>query len=184
VSSHAQVLAARVANLEATRFAALVIAWLVERGTIQPMPTDCGMTHLAHPPGPRFLEAVVPQKPGVTDVRTLRTNGMEVEHSLRAMLITAGDDMPGFACPSCKQAVEADDVFPLLDQISNPFHLPPETRCPGCGTMTRVNDLDVTGGAFANLTFRFWNWWPLKEAFVAELAERIGTKVTVLYDRS
>ena len=180
----AQVLAARVEDREATATAARVLAWLVERGVVEATPTDSGLGALAHRPGPNVLDVVVGQKPGVMDFRKLRTNGMHLDYSRRAKLVGGGDKMPIFACPSCKQEAEADDVLPLLEELESPFAPPPQLECAACGVHSAVTDLVVSGGgAFANLSLHFWNWWPLKPSFVAELAEKVGAQVSVLHDR-
>jgi len=143
----AQVLAARVEDREATATAARVLAWLVERGVVEATPTDSGLGALAHRPGPNVLDVVVGQTPGVMDFRKLRTNGMHVEYSPRAKLVGGGDEMPIFACPSCKREAEADDVLPLLEELESLFAPPPQLECAACGVHSAVTDLVVTGGA-------------------------------------
>lgn len=179
----AQVLAARVEDSEATATAARVLAWLVEHGVVEATPTDSGLGALAHRPGPNVLDFVVAQRPGVMDFRKLRTNGMQVDFSRRARLVVGGEELPTFACPSCTREAEADDVLSLLDELESPFAPPPQLECAACGVHSAVTDLVVTGaGAFANVSLRFWNWWPLMPSFVAEVSAKIGAKVNVLHD--
>ena len=70
--------------------------------------------------------------------------------------------MGSFRCPACKKA---------------------EGGVPALQHDTVVYDLFVANGAFANLVFRFWNWWPLEKKFVAALAKRCGTAPVLLYER-
>lgn len=117
------------------------------------------------------------------DFRTGRTNGMEVHASMRPKLEMGGDAMPEFSCPSCKKDIDADEVMPLIEEIGNPFKGSPEVKCPKCKKKAPIDALTVEGGVFANLTLRFWNWWPLKEPFVAELGRVCGAPAVVLYER-
>jgi hypothetical protein len=51
-----------------------------------------------------------------------------------------------------------------------------------CNARTAVCDVSVEGGAFANLVIRFWNWWPLTPAFVAQVQEKCGVPMTLLHE--
>lgn len=107
---------------------------------------------------------------------------MPIEHSIRSTL-QCGEGEIGFSCPSCKNGIEADEVFPLIEESQNPFKPRPEVECAACHGRAIVSDLVVEGGAFANVVLRLWNWPPLKPAFVAKAAEVRGAEVTVLEER-
>jgi hypothetical protein len=179
----AQIVAFKVDGLHARERAADALAWLAGRGVIEALPTDSGLGALAHRPGPNALEAVVAQKKGVMDFRMLRTNGMEVRASSRPELQTSGDEMPVFECPKCKAEIDADDVLPLVEEVASAFKAVPDVACAKCRKKTPIVDLRVEGGAFANLSLRFWNWWPLKPSFVEELAAVCGAPASVVYER-
>lgn len=186
MSDKAQILAFRIEGLEARDRSAEVLAWLVERGIVEALPTNSGLGSLAHRPGAKVLDAVVspPDPSAYFDFRKGATNGMEVHSSIRAKLAMGLDDeMPVFGCPKCKAEIDADDVLPLVEEIENPFEGVPEVKCPKCKKANAVDALSVEGGAFANLTLRFWNWWPLKESFVEEVSARCGAPAVVLYER-
>ena len=102
MSDHAQVLAFKIDGHAAMERAAEALAWLAERGIIEPLPSDCGLGALAHRPGPKVLDAVKspPEKGGYFDFRKGRTNGMEVHASMRATLQMGGESMPSFRCPT------------------------------------------------------------------------------------
>jgi hypothetical protein len=179
----AQILAFNVDGMEAQERAAKVLAWLAGEGIIESLPTDSGLQSLAHRPGPKVLEAVVAGPPGVFDFRTGRTNGMEIHSSVRAQLEAASDDMPGFACPKCETEIEADDVFPLIEDLASPFKPVPEIACHKCRKKTAIDALVTENCAFANLTLRFWNWWPLKPSFVEQVERECGARAKIVYDR-
>lgn len=184
MSDRAQVLAFKVDGHSAQERAADVLAWLAGRGIIETLPTDSGLGALAHRPGPNALDAVVvAQEGGVFDFRNGRTNGMDVKCSMRVELCVGGDDMPGFRCPSCNTELDTDDVFPLVEDVANPFKAVPQIACGRCRKETPVDALHVDGGAFANLTLRFSNWWPLKPSFVKEVERACGAPAVVLHER-
>jgi hypothetical protein len=165
--------------------AARLLAWLVERGVVEALPTDSGLTALAHRPGPRALEAVVPQKASVYDFRTLVINGVELTHTTQTQLLH-GDEMPEFACPACGAAMDTDAVMERMMNPENPFLVPTPTRlsCARCNKSLALNELAVSNGAFVNVVLRFWNWWPLKPEFIAELGQIGGREsLAVFHER-
>ena len=184
MSDHAQVLAFKIDGHAAMERAAEALAWLAERGIIEPLPSDCGLGALAHRPGPKVLDAVKspPEKGGYFDFRKGRTNGMEVHASMRATLQMGGESMPSFRCPKCNTEIDADEVLPLVEDVGNPFKGAPEVKCGKCKKAWPLDALAVEGAAFANLTLRFWNWWPLTPKFVKELATVCGAPATVLHE--
>jgi hypothetical protein len=164
-----------------------ILAWLVDRGVVEPMPTDCGIGELAHAPGPRALEVVLtPEWHGAhfrsaSDFRTHVPNGMELTiHGARPELVCVGDDMPSFRCPSCKAGLDTDTVLAAAN--ANPFLRSNDVTCPHCHEQRRAYDVAVEGGMFADLTMHFWEWWPLKASFVAELEATFGAPFRLFHD--
>jgi hypothetical protein len=182
MSDNAQLLAARVAPSTTGAVAARAIAWMVEHAVVEPTPTDSGLGQLAHRPGSKVLDVVLAQRPGVYDFRTLVTNGVEVRHSPRPMLQTAGDEVPTFRCPACKVEIDADEVFALLDDLQSPFRAVPEIPCPGCAERSALDTIEAEGGVFANVVLCFWNWWPLRPSFIASLEQVCGAPLVVLHE--
>lgn len=91
--------------------------------------------------------------------------------------------MPVFRCPTCREEIDADKVFALLDDLANPFLAPPQIECDACHASLVVSQLTVEGAVFANVVLRFWNWWPLKPSFIEDVAKTCGAQVTVIYHR-
>ncbi|MFC6012525.1 hypothetical protein [Nocardia lasii] len=96
----------------------------------------------------------------------------------------------GAVCPSCRattviidypQAWEADPV------VWQPFSEAVEewertgagaVRCGRCATVSPVTDWAWTDGyALGALSFDFWGWPPLSDAFVAEFVARLGHRI-------
>lgn len=183
MSDSAQNLAARVPPEEVAKIAADALAWLVAEGVVEEKADDSGLGHpAAHRPGVNAASVVLAQKAGVVDFRTLRTNGMEI-HCEGWSLLSSNDEMPSFACPSCDAAIDADEVLPLLGGLAAPAAAAPEIACPKCGKLSPLAGLSVENGALSNLSFHFWNWWPLLPAFVQRLEKQCGASLVVFYER-
>ena len=182
MSDSAQNLAARVAPDDVAKIAADALAWLVAEGIVEERADDSGLGRPGHRPGRNAASVVVEQKAGVMDFRKLRTNGMEL-HCEGWSVLTSNDEMPSFACPSCHEEVDVDDVLPHLDgQVSAGTTLP-EVACPKCEKRSPLLSLEVRNGAVTNLSFHFWNWWPLSPAFVQRLEKQCGVSLAVFYER-
>ena len=183
MSDSAQNLAARVRPEEVARIAADALAWLVAEGIVEEKADDSGLGRPGHRPGKNAASVVFGQKPGVMDFRKLRTNGMEI-HCEGWEVLTSHDEMPSFACPSCRAEIDVDVVFPLLDGlVIGAGTTPPDVACQKCTQLSSLSDLVVENGAIANLSFHFWNWWPLLPAFVERLEKQCGAPLAVFYER-
>jgi hypothetical protein len=191
MGNHSTTLAWRVDWRQASSLAARLIAFLVERGIVEAMPTDSGVTRLAHRPGPNANEAAIspPADPSGTkhyaDFRELSTNGVEIEYRPRPRLVSGGgDEMFAFRCPSCETESDVDETMELVDKLDDPFQPEPEAKCRACGASLKVSDLRVTNGVFANLILCFWNWWPLRDSFLETIGAVVGSRPEVLYDKN
>jgi len=183
MSERTQVLGWTVDGQEAAQVAARVRAWLVAQGVVEALPTDSGLTFLVYRPGPRALEAVAAPGPRVSDFRTLASNGVELSYAPRSRLLVDGDNLPGVACPACGAEVGTAAVVEWMGDLEHVSQAAPHVVCESCGKSLAPNDLAVTGGAFANVVLRFWNWWPLKRELIAELSQIVGARCVVFYER-
>ena len=182
MSDSAQNLAARVPPEEVAKIAADALAWLVAEGIVEEKADDSGLGRPGHRPGKNAASVVVAQKAGVMDFRKLRTNGMEL-HCEGWSVLTSNDEMPSFACPSCHAEIDVDEVLPRLDGLVSAGATPPEIACTKCGKRSTLVSLEVENGAITNLSFHFWNWWPLLPAFVQRLEKQCGASLVVFYER-
>ena len=182
MSDSAQNLAARVPPEELAKIASAALAWLVAEGIVEERADDSGLAHPGHRPGKNAASVVVAQGAGAMDFRTLRTNGMEI-HCDGWSVLTSNDEMPSFACPSCHAEIDVDQVLPHLDAIVRAGTTLPEVACPKCEKPSPLVSLEVANGAISNLSFHFWNWWPLSPAFVQRLAKQCGASLAVFYER-
>lgn len=174
---------------EAPELAASVVSWLTREGVIAGEPADCVLgAESGYPPGPRYTAAVT--EPDELLLR-LWTNGVEVCTS-RTVFAAAQGEMGQVVCPHCGQTMELHD--PATDQATpqwEPFNDTltawmeggsDKVRCPQCGQAAGFNDWRWTGEPFAVgfLGFTFWNWPPLSESFIAQMASHLEHRVVVI----
>lgn len=179
MSDFSQALVLRVK--EPAGAAASCLAWLVARGIVEALPTDCVLgPELGHPPGPKLMEALVPQTTP-PHFLSLKTNGLAL-HVARPQLWCEGDELPELSCRRCGGEVDFELVVPLLDRLGDPFH-PPDVECTHCHVASRVFDLGIENGAIGNLTLEAWNWWPLRDEVLDELGTVAGAKVVRVWQR-
>ena len=176
VSDHAEVLVCRVEEPYGT--AARVIARLVARQIIEPMPSDCVLASLGHRPGPRVGDAA--EHLFFLD---LAVNGMELRLPGRVELFFPSDGgLPSVSCPRCEQALDGELLLEHLEP-HNPFKLGRFPTCPACGESRAIEDWITHGSAFGNLAFVFWNWSsPLRATFLADMEEWCGRPVSVVHE--
>jgi endogenous inhibitor of DNA gyrase (YacG/DUF329 family) len=174
---------------EAPALGASVVAWLAGAGIIEAVPTDCVLsTEPGYPPGPRYIAAVT--GPGER-LHSLRTNGLAVI-TTRSVFHPIQGELGPVACPRCGQTVELED--PATGQAAHQWERfsdalstwmtggPCEVACPHCGQAAGFNDWHWASDwpfAVGFLGFKFWNWPPLKESFIAQLASQLGHRVVV-----
>ncbi|MBW8485079.1 hypothetical protein [Actinomadura parmotrematis] len=177
---------------DAERLAADVRAWLVAEGVVAAERTECVIgSATGHAPGPRAGEAVDGSgRDG--SWRDLWHNGVDVRAGHRVHDAGQGDPT-GVACPHCAHEIDLmDDGYELDHEAWAPFaavvHGWDEGRevvldCPSCGRPVEPTAWKWTDDYFvlAHLGVTFWNWPPLRPAFLAGLARRLGGhRVTVL----
>jgi hypothetical protein len=175
-----------VTEVEATEAAAAVTSWLSELGVIEAEPTNCVFgSDLGHAPGPRYTLALeepdLHPNPQYFDGVEIET-GPTVFHPIQSWGVSSP------ICPHCSRTTDFNDPLngeATWDSFTNAltdWHGggSGETNCPGCGEPVRINDWQWTGeypivAGFLGLTF--WNWPPLSDAFVAQVANRLGHRV-------
>ena len=181
----------QVADDTAAGLAARLVAWLVETGVIEAELTDCVLGDLGHRPGPGYRAAVTD---AVDDDFLLdgMENGVEV-HVERTVFDPSQGDPTSATCPRCGEVVAFIDPGPwkltsewaafaeVLDrwQEGGSSAVP----CPRCGVPVGINDWqwhEWFPMAVGCLGLTFWNWPPLAEEFVAQVAERLGHRVIVI----
>jgi hypothetical protein len=196
MSDHFQSIVDRDATLdEALALADQIVGWLVERGIILPIPTDCTLGGTGHPPGPKFHNAVIPPYASrlgpdgerIRDDGTLlklRTNGLEV--SVGRTVFHAGGYGIGPICCGCGTRFETLDELSWDDAVEQWYHGRGDglLACPRCGHTEPVTEWnhDPPFG-FGNLGLTFWNWSRLKEEFVAEIGRRFGHRTLLVHGR-
>jgi uncharacterized Zn-finger protein len=184
-----------IADVEATEaaapaLAASVVSWLTRKGIIT-HELAAGRVLGAcrgYPPGLRYTAAVT--EPDEHMLR-LQANGVEVS-SGRAVFSPAQGAVGSVVCPLCGQTVDLNDpatgqVRPDWQLFSDAFGAwmeggPGELRCPQCSRVARLNDWSWTYEPFVVgfLGVTFWNWPPLSESFIAQLAGHLEHRVAIV----
>jgi len=135
-----------------------------------------GVVEVTGAPGPRYADAVVEASAALL---ATRPNGLEV---VTGRTVFHGDGADRVACPGCAAAADWDW---LSDAIGD-WHAGGDGRraCPACGRTLGLNDWAwEPAWAFALLGLRFWNWPPLRPAFVAEVGRLLGHRIVVVAGR-
>jgi hypothetical protein len=163
---------------QAPELAAAVLDWFVERGVVLAERTDCVLGGNGHAAGPNYTSAVTRPDPSL---HTLRTNGLQV---ITERTVFHSSEVERISCPHCGAAThftvdsgEPDDAWENMSANiatwysgGNDAH-----SCSACGRTAGLNEWrwDPPWG-FGYLGFTFWNWPPIKDDFVIDLAHRLG----------
>ena len=190
MGDHFQIIAdAEATEAEAPALGASVVSWLASEGIIGAEPTDCVLSaEPGYPPGPRYIAAVT----GPSEwLPRLRTNGLAVI-TTRSVFHPIQGELGPVACPHCGQTVELED--PATGQPTQQWERFSDAlnawmsgdacavACPRCRQVTGFNDWHWTGDwpfAVGFLGFKFWNWPPLRESFITQMASQLGHRVVV-----
>jgi hypothetical protein len=176
---------------EAESLAELVRDWLISSGFVSADQTDCVLgSGLGYPPGPRADE-VVDGVAWSSPWQNAQANGLEIV--VGSTVFDAGQGEPAaVACPHCTARVPLVDMgHEPIEEAWKPFHdvlqgwsegREVAVACPACAQDVPAQGWQWADDYFAlgRLGFRFWNWPPLRPAFVAEFTRRLGGRRTVL----
>ena len=163
---------------EAPVLGTLIRDWLVSEGVIERLTRDCVLsTDSGYPPGPNHANVTEEVNPYLMN---LRTNGLAIITERRPYYSLTGDELH-LICDTCERRFVSPDEHG--DAIEEWFSrkgiglLP----CPSCGTAKPISEWrHEPPWAFGNLGFEFWNWYPLKSSFIAEVSQRLGHKVLLV----
>jgi hypothetical protein len=172
---------------EAPALAASVIGWLRDARIIAGQPADCVLgADAGYPPGPRYVAAVTSPDEGLPG---LRTNGVEVQ-TARTFFYPMQAALGPVTCPYCGQILELEkrstggptaywDLF--SDAVEEWMACKPGVvTCPQCRRAAGINDWQWAGDyplVVGFLGFKFWNWPPLRQSFISEVAAHLGHRV-------
>ena len=163
---------------EAVQAGAAVLEWLITSGVVVAEVTDRALGD-GHAPGPNFADAVREPDPNVMQ---WRTNGMKV---IVGRTVFHSMDADRVTCPHCGSAIELHDDQAVWNQLLATISAwydggQGNRACWVCGRTVGLNswDWDPPWG-FGYLGFQFWNWPPLQNQFVTEVAQRLGHRVVL-----
>ena len=167
---------------DADHLARHVVAYLADKGIIAASPSEEG----GYARGPNALEISEPVRE-----RAPHETIPPVYSHLQVIIgrATHAGDMsetrpPEASCPSCGKTLEDPDeewgaavqAWLAGDDAS--------LGCPQCGAAASVTAWRYGSGfGFGCLAFRFWNWPPLRGAFLDELGKELGHSVALVRGR-
>jgi hypothetical protein len=165
-----------------------VLQWLTESGVVTGTPSDNVLgAEAGYAPGPRYATAV-----SAPDGRTLslRSNGLHVI-DYRYVYDCGQDGVGPVICPWCGQRDLLEDpstyrMNDRWDDLSEAFSRwldggDGELDCLHCSRMVGLKQWrwQEPVWAFGSLGVRVWNWPPLADTFVADVARVLGHRVVV-----
>jgi hypothetical protein len=167
---------------DADHLARHIVAYLAEKGIVAAHPSDEG----GYARGPNALDISLPADP------RLGHESIPPVYSHLQVIIgraTHSGDMsdprpPDAACPKCAATlVDPDEEWGAAVQAwlaGDDASL----LCPACGAGAPVTEWRYDSGfGFGSLAFRFWNWPPLRPAFLEELRKELGHPVSLVRGR-
>lgn len=151
-----------------------VLTRLVDAGIVLAERTDCVLGDVpgGYAPGPAAGSVAMGDPAGFPDVWP---NGLEIDVGRGAYYGTMRED-DRVRCPHCGAWLPFETV---LDAVEEWLEGGPDALvCARCGERTGFNGWRwPVQCAFAELGLRFWNWPPLADAFVADLAAWLGHRL-------
>jgi hypothetical protein len=148
--------------------------WLVQLGIVVADASDSVLGDgSGHRPGPLASTAVEPGSEGLD----LEVNGVAVVAE-RSVFDGIG---PELRCPACGcDFAPGEDWFEAVGAWSEGED-DVAFACTDCGHEQRLADWEgPEPWAVANLGLRFWNWPPLSQPFVAQLAAVVGSRARLV----
>ena len=173
-------------EVEAQELSARILTWLVDEDIVHGTLTPCcmGADDMGYAPGPNFMKAAGGAETSASncnyaDFSAMRTNGLQVL-THREMSFNMQGEFIAVRCPGCDTESEQGDAWSSAVQA----WLDGQTgdlECEQCGSSAPVSEWEhVDPAGFGTLTFKFWDWPPLTDAFLAELAQRLGHRTIVI----
>jgi len=173
---------------EAGRLGERLLRWLVESGIVVGTPSDNVLgAEMGYGPGPRCSEAVTARDDGML---TLWTNGLHlIDH--RHIYDCGQEGVGPVVCPWCgeRDVLENYETHSMSDRwedLSAAFGRwldggDGELACLHCRRIVKLKDWrwEEPVYAFGSLGVRIWNWPPLKEGFLADVARVLSHRVVV-----
>lgn len=166
---------------QADHLARHIVAWLAEKGVVQPNPSEEGgydrgpnATDIAHPnlAAPEGRESIPP-----------------IHHHLQVLIgrMTHSDNLrefhePAADCPACDRRFDhADGEWQAATQDWIGGDDDAALRCPACGKESPVTGWRYdTHYGYGHLAFRFWNWPPLKLTFLDDIRRELGHSIVLV----
>jgi hypothetical protein len=158
--------------------------WLLESGIVVDTPAD---NVLGYGPGPRYMAAVT--APDESMLR-LRTNGLHLIDG-RNIYHCGQEGVGPVVCPWCGQrdVLQNPETYRMNDRwdhLSGAFDRwldggDGELDCLHCQRVVGLKQWrwEEPAFAFGSLGVCIWNWAPLADAFVAEVAQVLNHRVVV-----
>jgi hypothetical protein len=161
------------------------IDWLVKKEIIKPNLSNCILSFekSGYAPGnlhwQAFQDQSIPQR---NQLFAVSTNGLEVTTKRHVSLNNQGD----FAhkqCANCGELSESMGADDWNDAATDWFEYKSdgEISCEHCGfsqSIAKWTHIDPIG--FGHLSFTFWNWPPLSQAFIDEFSQLIRHKTMLI----
>lgn len=165
-----------------------LLSWLIESGIVADTPSDNVLSaDLGYGPGPRIALAVTdPEDHGLT----LWTNGLHVIDKRHVYDPGQGGIGP-VVCPWCgkrdvlmdPETAETSDRWDEVSEALGRWYKggDGELDCVHCRREVTLKEWrwEEPVLALGSLGVRIWNWPPLAEAFVADVARILGHRVVV-----
>jgi len=167
---------------DAPALAVCVRDWLIARDIVRDERTDCVLgSDYGWPPSPHWWRATVERVAGDERFLKLWTNGMAIRTT--RSVFSSGRSGTTITCPRCGASTDyRDDQRHVFAALAGWFEGGVGlAACPRCSEETSVTDwlLEPAWG-FGNLGFKFWNWPPLSEVFLAEISGLLGHRTVLV----
>jgi hypothetical protein len=175
MGDHFQIIVAQDISLDqAETLASKIQKWLIDEGIIEAIPTHgCVPGGSGYSPGPNCINVVENADLFPTEYWT---DGLKIVTG-RTVFHPGQGSIERVICPECKTHITDEIYFKVVVEAIDNWYSGNEGRlqCLNCGGITPVTEweFEPTWG-FGNLGFKFWNWPPLKETFVASIKEQLG----------
>lgn len=158
--------------------------WLIGEGIIEAVATnDCILGDgLGYPPGINCIKAI---KDVDLFAKDLWTDGLKIITE-RTVFHPGQGSLEGVTCLHCGTYIADEAHFKTIMEVIDDWYSGNEGKliCPNCGFAASITKwlFEPTWG-FGNLGFKFWNWPPLKESFVANIEQLLGHRVILVFGK-